>query len=155
MGDSRRFDLFAKFVSNKIPKHFKIADVSAGKGYLQSALRELGFTNIVSFDKRKKHVKGTRQYKWFNCNTEEKFDSVIAMHPDEGTDHSIVYAVKHRVPAFVCPCCVKPDAVVYWQSSCDYHAWTKHLERLATKFGREVTWHKLGMSGKNDVMWIH
>jgi hypothetical protein len=155
MGDNRRFDLFASFVANKMKKDVKIADVAAGQGYLQMALREKGFKEVVSFDKRHKHCGGTRRYQWFDYRTPEKFGAVVAMHPDEGTDHAVMYAVTHNVPAFICPCCVKPDAVTYWQSSCDFHAWCKHLEKLATSHKREVTWHQLKMQGRRDVMWIH
>lgn len=153
MGDDRRFQLMADFVSNKLRKDARVADVAAGKGYLQLALKEKGYKSVVSFDKRKKHVKGDRRYKWFDYKTDEKFDAVVAMHPDEGTDHAVMYAVEKHVPAFICPCCVKPDAVTYWGSGCDYHAWCKHLEKLAK--GREVTWHTLKIQGKRDVMWIH
>ena len=155
MGDSRRFDLFAGFVKGKLRSDVKVVDVAAGQGFLQLALKEKGFKNIVSFDKRKKHCGGTRRYQWFDYRTPEKFDAVVAMHPDEGTDHAVMYAVTHNVPAFICPCCVKPDAVTYWQSSCDFQAWCHHLEKLARDKGREVSWHQLKMQGRRDVMWIH
>ena len=153
MGDSRRFQVFADFVSNKLNKDIKIADVAAGQGYLQLALKEKGFTNVISFDKRKKHVGGNRRYQWFNYRTQEKLDAIIAMHPDEATDHAVMYSVIHKVPAFICPCCVKPDAVTYWDGHCDFLKWCKHLEKIAK--GREITWHKLKINGRNDLMWIH
>ncbi len=156
MGDVRRFDKMSEFVSrNLYKKDAKIADVAAGQGALQMALKEKGFKNVVSFDKRKKHYGGNRRYQYFDYRTKEKFDAVVAMHPDEGTDHALMYAIEHHVPAFICPCCVKPDAVTYWGSSCDYHAWTKHLEQLARKAGREVTWHQLKIQGRRDLMWVH
>jgi len=41
MGDSRRFDLFAKVIRNNFPvdRYSIVADVVVGKGYLQTAFR--------------------------------------------------------------------------------------------------------------------
>lgn len=155
MGDSRRFDLFAKLINKHIPKTAKIVDVAGGKGYLQAALRQLGYTDITSWDKRHKYAANRKGYRYgyFNWQAKEKYDAVVAMHPDEGTDHAILYAGKNRVPAIVCPCCIKPDATVF-NGDHNFKTWCKHLEKLASKNGLEVIWTRLKMQGRSDVLII-
>ena len=47
MGDSHRFDLFAKLISTNFPNRDKrIVDVAGGKGYLRAALFQLGYKNV-------------------------------------------------------------------------------------------------------------
>lgn len=153
MGDRRRFNLFAKLVEKHISKNDLIADVAGGKGYLQAALSQLGYKNIVSIDKRKKYAKGRKNYRYgyFAWNTSEKFDAIIGMHPDEATDHIILYAAKHKVKAIVCPCCVKPSAQTYWGQH-SYNNWMQHLKNLAQINGLNVQECRLPMDGKNQVL---
>lgn len=135
MGDKRRFSAFAELIREHIPQQSRLVDVAGGKGYMQAALRALGFDNILTFDKRRRLAKPHRQhmyrYAWFSYNQKEDFDAVIAMHPDQGTDHAILYAVKRDVPFLVCPCCVLPSASCYWGSRSNYAKWLDHLESLA------------------------
>jgi hypothetical protein len=154
MGDPRRFDLFAKLIAKHIPTSARIADVASGSGALQAALRQKGFRNVVSWDKRKRNAKTRAGYRYgyFNYeNAPRDYDAVVAMHPDEATDHVILYAVKHRIPAIVCPCCVKPSACAYWGDH-NEHPWVEHLRQLARKGRMEVTETMLPMSGRNRVL---
>jgi hypothetical protein len=155
MGDSRRFDLFAKLISKHISKSSIIADVAGGQGYLQLALKDLGYKDITTFDKRKHHVNKINQvYKYFDYRTEKGFSAVVAMHPDEGTDHALMYAINNRVPAVICPCCVKPHATIL-HSSHNFTNWKRHLTSLAEKSNMEVIWTVLKpMTGKREVMII-
>ena len=156
MGDSRRFDEFAKLVARNIPREAHIVDVASGKGYLQAALHQLGYRFVTSWDKRHKNACNRRGYRYgyFDYKTASaEYQAVVAMHPDEGTDHAILYACKHRVPAIVCPCCILPHAEPFW-GSYKYPLWLKHLEHLATSRGMRVQWTKLRISGRNDVMII-
>jgi len=154
MGDSHRFDLFARMVATNFPKKdARIVDVAGGKGYLKEALRDLGYTNVLTMDKNRKAAKKQKhlayKYGYFNCNTQEHFDCVVAMHPDEATDHAVLYATKHRVPAFVCPCCIKPDAAAFFERY-NFPNWVNHLKRLAR--GMDVQELYLKMAGKNLVL---
>ena len=76
MGDARRFDLLADLIADTWPDYrdARIADVAAGKGYLQMALRQRGFRNIVSFDRRKSFAgpRSIYRYGWFDCRTAER-----------------------------------------------------------------------------------
>lgn len=153
MGDSRRFEEFSKIVEKHISKISSIVDVAGGKGYLQACLRERGFTKVTTVDKRKKNSlnKKGHKYSLFDYRTSEKFDAVVAMHPDEGTDHAIMYASLHKIPAVICPCCVKPSAATYWGNH-KFDSWKKHLQNLAEKYGMTVQWTKMKINGKNEVM---
>lgn len=154
MGDSHRFDLFAKMISCNFPKKdARIVDVAGGKGYLKEALRQLGYNNVVTMDKNRKAAKkqSSKNYKYgyFNYNIAEHFDCVCAMHPDEATDHAVMYAVQHHVPAFICPCCIKPDAVLF-NGVYKFNNWVEHLKKLAK--GMEVQELYLRMGGRNLVL---
>lgn len=158
MGDSRRFNLFADIVADHVNSEAKVADIAGGKGYLQIALRERGFKKVETWDKRTRNNKTQirksvidQRYSYFNQNCEHKYDAIVAMHPDEGTDHSILFAAKHRIQAIICPCCVKPSAVAYWESH-KYDLWKDHLINLGRRNNMEVIEKKLKMNGRNDVL---
>lgn len=159
MGDSKRFNLFADCIKRNLSKSLDLVDVAAGKGYLQIALRERGFNSIESWDKRSKkqrrvNNKQNWRYQWFDYRSApDHYEAVVAMHPDEGTDHAILYAAKQRVPAIICPCCIKPSASAFWEKH-NYNLWIKHLVRLANKANMEVQRTVLKMNGKNDVLII-
>ena len=159
MGDSKRFDLFAKLIQRNFPpsRYHKIADIAGGKGYLQPALRPMGY-DVTTYDKpRSKHSKRNipnrfqYNYQLFTDKIKTDFDILVGMHPDEATDIIIVQAAKRKIPFVVCPCCVKPEAVVYWGKH-TYHLWCNHLERLARKLQFDIRWLLLPMNGKNKVL---
>ena len=153
MGDPRRFNAFAKLVRRHLPLEARLADVAGGKGYLQAALRELGYRDVVSWDRRKRCATGRAGYRygWFDHRSAPAYDAVVAMHPDEGTDHAIVYAAERRVPALICPCCIRPSATTYWGDG-NYPDWCRHLETVARKGRLTVQWTQLPIVGRNDVM---
>ena len=155
MGDPRRFHAFSEIISQNIPNNFNIADIAGGKGYLQAALRQRGFPNITSWDKRKKMAANRKGYRYgfFDFQTAPKYEAVVAMHPDEGTDHAILYAAVNRVPAIICPCCTKPSACAYWGNH-KYECWLNHLITLAEKNNLKVKHEKLKINGRNDVLII-
>lgn len=156
MGDRRRFDLFAHLIDRNFPSYRSrpLVDVASGKGYLQAALRQHGFENIVSWDKRPRNGKPRRCYRYgyFDWKSAPRdYQLVVAMHPDEGTDHAIMYAAKHRLPFIICPCCAKPDAVPY-SGKTHWQAWNKHLMHLARTKNMDVQLVELSMQGRNVVM---
>lgn len=152
MGDSKRFRKFAELISYHFPnREQRIADVASGNGSLQQELRQRSFINIISWDKRRRNAKGRPgyRYKLFNWRCDEKYDLVIGMHPDEATDHIIMYAVRNNIPFVVCPCCIKPSAYIYNDKS-NFELWVEHLKRLARGF--IITEHYLRIDGKNLVL---
>lgn len=154
MGDTRRFRLMADLVTRNVKERdLWVADVAGGKGYLQAELRRRGFREVVSFDKRKKMKRGRKGYRneWFTYDTERGFGLVVAMHPDEGTDHAILYAARYHVPCIVCPCCVKPHGAPY-KGKKDFDPWVRHLKELAHSHGLSVAEAQLPMRGRNLVL---
>ncbi len=153
MGDSRRFDIFAKFIARNFNKHMRVADIAGGKGYLNLALRQAGFENVITFDIRNVRVrKVDYKRRLFNNSIKEEFDLLVGLHPDEATDHIIMEAAKRKIPFVIVPCCVKPDAATYWGSKSSERDWLKHLTKLAEKQGFEVIELTLKINGKNKVL---
>lgn len=153
MGDSRRFDLFGALIARNLDPAMHVADVAAGKGYLQASLRERGFRNVESWDRRRRMAKARPMYRYgyFDHRSAPDYDAVVAMHPDEATDHAILYAGDRRVPAIICPCCAKPSAAAYWGANC-FRAWMDHLVALARREQLHVTLAELRMVGRNQVL---
>lgn len=158
MGDNRRFNLFAELISKQLPPNLykNIADVAGGKGYLQFALKQKGYKNIITFDKRKKEKRVNvnnlnYSYRFFSSNIKEDFDLLVGMHPDESTDLIIVEAIKRSIPFIICPCCVKPYAVIFNKQH-NYTNWIEHLKNIATKANYDVQEFALKMTGKNIVL---
>ncbi len=153
MGDNRRFDLCGKLIEKHIPKDYKIADIASGNGQLQARLWQAGYKNITSWDKRHRNGKNRKGYRYgyFSWQEKERYDAVIGMHPDETTDHIIKYAVKNKVLAILCPCCIKPSAELFWEAYKSW-LWIGHLKRIAWDGGLEVIETILRMNGKSLVL---
>jgi len=154
MGDIRRFRLMADLIQGLIPnRNIRIADVAGGHAKLQATLRQSGYTNILSIDKRRKYASGRIGYRYglFTYDIAEAFDLVVGMHPDEATDHIVIYGHKHQVPWVVCPCCVRPSAVSYGDGANDYHRWMAHL-RVLGGGPKRVRTIQLPMAGRNVVL---
>ena len=157
MGDTRRFHLLAQLALKHIPLGANVVDIAGGKGYLQAALRQAGYTQVTSWDKRPKYANSRRRlyrYGYFDWQRAPNYGAVVAMHPDEGTDHAVLYAASRGLPGLICPCCIKPDAVAFWQNY-KFDLWCRHLEGLALRYERQVIWTRLPMNGRSEVMIIH
>jgi SAM-dependent methyltransferase len=157
MGDRSRFRLFAQLIAERFPdRKARIADVACGKGQLHSELHLLGYRNVVSWDKRKRNLRRLSvgfRYEWFDYrNAPRGYDLVVGMHPDEGTDHIILYAAKHKVPFLVCPCCVLPSAAEYGGQRACYTDWMRHLVGLARSRRMTTDTVSLPMDGRKQVI---
>lgn len=157
MGDSRRFDLFGKFILKNFPpnKYPRVADIAGGKGYLQINLRNLGY-KVTTFDKRKgrKNRPGRfqYQYRFFNENIEEEFDLLVGMHPDEATDIIIDEAGNRRIPYAIVPCCVKPS-IIRMRENYNYTNWIKNLKSFAESKSLTSSKAYLKMTGKRLILY--
>jgi hypothetical protein len=155
MGDIRRFHLFADLIARNLSPDFRIADVASGKGALQAALYQRGYRRVVSWDKRKRNgrLRQNYRYEYFDYRSApRKYDAVVAMHPDEATDHCVLYAARYRVPAIICPCCVMPSGAQYGGARADYVSWMRHCIGLAREHRLCVTEAQLPMDGRNRVL---
>lgn len=156
MGDMNRFPFFAEFIARRFPSTLNIADVAGGKGYLKSELFRRGFKNVTSWDKckamRGKSIhKGFRNQLFDYSKAQKDYQLVIGMHPDEGTDHIIQYAINNKVPFCICPCCVKPSAIKYNGPS-SYYSWINHLANQEEYAGMIVEEHALRIKGCSIVL---
>jgi hypothetical protein len=156
MGDKRRFDKIASFVEEYLPprmKEIEIADIAGGKGFLQLALRERGFTNVTTWDKRHhlRRRKVNYRYQLFKWDEKKRYDLIIGMHPDEATDHMILYAAKHKITAIICPCCIKPSATFY-NGPHKYPLWLEYLKKLAVTNGLFVKEYNMSINGRRTVI---
>lgn len=154
MGDSKRFHIFSNFISDlDFPKNSKIADVAGGKGYMRLAMNEKGFKNVETWDLRSNRIKGKQRFQLFNYQNAPEYDIVMGMHPDEATDHLILYAGIRRKIAIICPCCVKPNATAYWGQN-SYNSWLEHLYKLGERYNLEITQKKMPFNGRNDFLFF-
>jgi len=151
VGDPRRFDLFSSLIRQHFSLTAQIADVAGGKGYLQVALKEKGFTHITTFDKQRNPNKQRREYRWFDNSIIKPFDLLVGMHPDEATDVIIIEAAKRKIPFVICPCCVKPTIEPLWQSY-TFQNWMTHLGQMAYGKGFKLQEVILPMNGRNKVL---
>lgn len=152
MGDPRRFDLFSSLIRERFQNNLKVADVAGGKGYLQLSLREKGFNDVVTFDQRNVRVSGIDyRYQLFNSKIKDVYDILVGMHTDEASDWIIVEACRRRIPFVICPCCIKPSAVAFWNKH-TYKNWSDHLCKLAESHNFGVTRSILRMNGRNEVL---
>lgn len=148
MGDPRRFDVFADEIARRCPdRSTRIVDVAAGKGGMHAALYRLGYRNVVCFDRRpRKAHRPYYRHELFRADIPERFDFVIGMHPDGGTDEAIEYALRNDVPYLVVPCCTRPSAWRY-DGPTDQDAWISHL---VSRSGALMT--RLPMNGANRML---
>lgn len=156
MGDPKRFDRFSKIITREFSPSANIADVAGGKGYLRLSLAEKGFNNVETFDKRSSRIRiGKQRFQYFDYKSAPNdYDGVVGMHPDEGTDHIILYCGKNKVKGIICPCCIKPSAVVYWGDH-KYLSWKCHLEKLAGENDLSYAWETIGISGRCDILIVN
>lgn len=153
MGDNRRFEKFALKIKERLNPDWAIADVAGGKGTLRLALADHGFKDVETWDKRHNHRSGKQRFAYFDYKTAPKYDAVVCLHGDSGTDESILYAAKHGIPACVCPCCAKSSAAAYWGPK-TYKHWVNHLLKLADDHGLKYEHEVMKFNGRNDFFFF-
>ncbi len=143
MGDKRRFDLFADLLRARYPAARRVFDVAGGMGKLNEALTRRG-CEVVTFDRRHKHLPVTFAEREFTLEEPLACDLVVGLHADGATRVIIEYAGLHRVPFAVVPCCS--------DNSMPYKPWMRHLAELATARGLAVDEVTLPMEGRARVL---
>ena len=143
MADKRRFELFAKLITEKFPAQ-RIWDVAGGQGRLNEALTRLG-KDVTTFDLRHKHLPVKFEQRAFTLDEPCLADLLVGMHPDGATRIIIEYAAVHRLPFAVVPCCS--------DNSMPYNPWMRYLAELARERGfTTVEEHTLPMEGRARVI---
>ena len=155
MGDNARHKLLADLIRLRFPdRAMHVVDVAAGRGQLKRALERAGYRHVTCWDRRHKQARPRPGQYWQEFHwrlAPDDYDLVAAMHPDEATDHAILYAARVRVPFLVCPCCIKPSGSEFMANCFDRAAWFRHLTRLARERDMRVIETRLPMNGANVV----
>ena len=163
VNDRRRFRAFANFIHKTYPNARKIADVAGGHGNLSYYLCELGYDATI-IDSRDAHLR-----RWIHRILRKRsikqgtlvkiprviskvqdvdlrpFDLIVALHPDEATEHAVYAAIKHDKDFAIVPCCVFPiDGIK--RSERD---WCEHLASLST----DIMKTRLPIYGANIVLY--
>ena len=143
MADKRRFDLFAELLRTRFPDAVRVFDVAGGQGKLNDALTRRG-CQVVTFDRRHKHLPVTFAEREFTVEEPCECELVVGMHPDGATRVIIDYAAQHKVPFAIVPCCS--------DNSMPYKPWMRHLAALAVERGLKVEEVELPMEGRARVI---
>lgn len=143
MADKRQFDLFAELLRTRFPTATRVFDVAGGMGKLNEALSTRG-CDVTTFDLRHKRLNVKYAERLFTVDEPCACDVVVGMHPDGATRVIVEYAVKHRVPFAVVPCCS--------DNSMPYKPWMRHLAELAREHGFNVDEVELPMEGRARVL---
>lgn len=143
MADKRRFDLFADLLRERFPQARRVFDVAGGMGKLNEALTRRG-CEVVTFDRRHKHLPVTFAEREFTLEEPVACDLVVGLHADGATRVIIEYAGQHRLPFAVVPCCS--------DNSMPYKPWMRHLAELARERGLQVDEVTLPMEGRARVL---
>ena len=155
MGDKRRFDMFAAYIAERIPAGARIADVAAGKGQLSFRLRLLGY-NVTTFEPAPRRGGQVTRLgmvcRDFRPDDAAGFDAVVGMHPDAATDCILEGAARHGAIGIVCPCCIRPNAWVYWGNKCSHAQWESHLREKSRERGLRVIHDRLRMNGASTII---
>jgi hypothetical protein len=145
MGDKARAEVFATFIWKEFPEAVSIADVAGGHGDLSYWLaiggraptivdpRAARFPKWIQRDLRKRRVRGERTspIRRLVARVEDvdlrEFDLVVALHPDQATEPTILGCLASGVDFAIVPCCVFPiDQTRYTQEG-----WVNYLVSLA------------------------
>lgn len=143
MADKRRFDLFAELLRTRFPDAVRVFDVAGGQGKLNDALTRRG-CQVVTFDRRHKHLPVTFAEREFTVDEPCEAELVVGMHPDGATRVIIDYAAQHKLPFAIVPCCS--------DNSMPYKPWMRYLAGLAVERGLKVEEVELPMEGRARVI---
>lgn len=149
MGDSRRNEVFAKFIFRQFGSKPKTCLVIAdGHGELALLLSKKYIVRVVEAKprqiSRRKRVKYTKG--WFSYNDKVTEDIIVGMHPDEATAEIIKAAKINHTKWAVVPCCLKGLEAHGVQN---FTGWLNKLKAL----GWPARQTQLKFSGKNIVLW--
>jgi hypothetical protein len=144
MADLRRFSVFAQFLAERFEAR-RIFDVAGGMGKLNEALTARG-AQVVTFDRRHRHLNVSYVEAAFTLNEPCHADLVVGLHPDGATRVIIEYAGLHRIAFAVVPCCS--------DNGMSYKPWMRHLTELARAQGfDEVGEQVLPIGGRARVLY--
>jgi len=143
MADKRRFALFARFLVERFDAP-RIFDVAGGQGRLNEELTARG-RQVTTFDRKRKHLAVPYAERVFTLEEPCACDLVVGLHSDGATRIIIDYAVCHRVPFAVVPCCS--------DNGMSYKPWLRFLAEHARAADLLVEEAVLPMEGRARVIF--
>lgn len=156
MGDSRRAEVFARWITTHFPQagFRRIADVASGNGDLGKKLSDFGYS-VSMYDKRRRGRYKLHRVHYKRAKVEELFfrhgeyDLVVGMHPDEATWHAMRLAALADCPFAIVPCCAIPPEGKMIPEGMNWLNW---LRLEATEFGFATSIAQLHFQGKNLLL---
>ena len=152
MGDARRNEVFATFITRQFPRAKTVLVVADGKGELSRKLANKGLR--VRAIEAKPRFNG-RAHKgidyragWFSRDCPVPEDLVVAMHPDEATAEVILAAKAAGKPVAIVPCCRCGDPAIT-SGVRNYPGWLNKLKTLYPPMLET----QLKFDGRNIVLW--
>jgi hypothetical protein len=145
MGDRDRAKVFAAFIRDMFPVAVSVADVAGGHGDLSYWLaidgreptiidpRPARFPKWIQRDLRKRMTNGkqARPIRRVEARVEDSelhaYDLVVALHPDQATEPTILACRESGVNFAVVPCCVFPIGRTRYTQE----GWINYLSSLA------------------------
>lgn len=161
--DKRRFRAFAEFIQRTYPDARTIADVAGGRGTLSYFLRELGYESTIIDSRdarmprfmrrslRKQSMKLGRLVEVPRVvGTVQEvdlrgFDLIVALHPDEATEHAVRSAIALGKDFAVVPCCSFPIDGVRRSTE----NWREYLASLSP----DIVTTTLPVDGANTLLY--
>jgi hypothetical protein len=158
VGDTRRNEVFARFIVKHYPKVRSVLVVADGNGELSTKLGVKGL-KVRMIEAKPRHLKKHRnvqvQRGWFSEVTKVTEDLIVGMHPDEATIEIILCAKKNSKPFAVVPCCAKvmPGREKYKKGTHvgSRKAWVNKLRDIAD--ASQCQESVLPIQGANAVLW--
>ncbi len=151
MGDTRRHEIFTRFISKTFPWAHEVLIIADGKAQIARKLADRDIrVRVIEADPRyagQPHPLVTYEEAWFDRDTPVHEQLIIGMHPDEATAEIILAANKNRIPFAVVPCCVLGREAEGVRNN--FFAWVKKLKSLA----EECHEKELNIDGKNLVLY--
>jgi len=151
MGDTRRHEIFTRFINRTFPWAKEVLIIADGKAQIARKLADRGIkVRVIEADSRyagQPHPLVTYEEGWFDRDTPVHEQLIIGMHPDEATAEIILAANKNGIPFAVVPCCVLGREAEGVRKN--FFAWVKKLKRLAGECHEK----ELNMGGKNLVLY--
>lgn len=161
--DGRRGRVFAEFIHKTYPHVHRIADVAGGRGSVSFHLYQLGYAATI-IDERDAQLPGRLQRVLRKQSVEQgriveiprvvkkvqdvdlrSYDLIVALHPDEATEHVVRAGIEHGKDFAVVPCCVFPmDGVKRSRE-----AWREYLISLSP----DIMTARLPIDGANVVLY--
>jgi hypothetical protein len=161
--DGRRFRVFAEFIHKTYPQVHRVADVAGGHGGVSFHLYRFGYAATI-IDERDVHLPGRlkrvlrkesvkqgriveipRLVKRVQDVDLGSYDLIVALHPDEATEHVVRAGIEHGKDFAVVPCCVFPlDGVRRSREE-----WREYLISLSP----DIKTAQLPIDGANVVLY--